>query len=292
MSDSLVGGDDGPKVVVGSGWWCDGNRGPWAIGAAATRSPAFFDLWLRQVHGCLQPHRIVVTDSASPVKPDHGSDPSLVWVELDRNYGHANDLRLGWIKTKYSGFTRSVLNGAMYALCCDADFYVYIEQDRLLFGDDLLANALGDATEDILIGAPAENGVGLDGAAAARMLQQSFVIVRRGALERFISGLLGSPWSDGEVSPEEIMERRLAPFGLLRIPFGRSRPIDFGLKHFYVQHLTENELTRALQFLQTRLSTQRESPASHNPSRSSSAPDMRDVGRPASLNLATRVGID
>ncbi len=199
-----------------------------------------------------------MTDSASPVKPDHGSDPSLVWIELDRNYGHANALGKGWIKTKYSGFTRSVMNGAMYALCCDADFYVYVEQDCLLLGDDLLANAIGDATEDILVGAPTENGVGLNGAVAVRMLQQSFVIVRRAALERFINGLACSPWADGEVSPEEIMARRLAPFGLLRIPFGRSRPIDFGLTHFYAQHLTESELSRALQLLQTSLSAEGE----------------------------------
>jgi hypothetical protein len=250
-----------PKVVVGGGWWCDGGRGgPWAIGATATRSPAFFDLWLRQVHRCLRPHRIVVTDSASPIKPDHGSDPSLVWVELDRNYGHANDLRMGWIKTKYSGFTRSVLNGAMYALCCDADFYVYVEQDCLLFGDDLLANAVGDATEDILIGAPAENAVGLDGTAAARMHQQSLMIVRRSALERFITSLVGSLWSDGEVSPEQTMARRLAPFGIVRIPFGRSRPIDFGLTHFYAQHLNETELVRVLQLLRTNLTAEQPAP--------------------------------
>jgi len=237
------GGDAAPKIVVGSGWWCDDKRAPWTIGAPATRSPAFFALWLRQVRGCLRPDRIVVTDSASPLKPAGRFDASLVWIELDRNYGHANDLRLGAIKTKYSGFTRSVMNGAMYALCCDADFYVYVEQDCLLHGEGLLTHAIGDAGEDILLGAPTQNGVGLNGAAAAPVLQQSLMIVRRAALERFIAGLIGAPWSDGEVSPEEIMARRLAPFGVLRIPFGRSRPIDFGLSHFYAQHLSEAELT-------------------------------------------------
>jgi hypothetical protein len=262
MNNGAIPGDNRPKVVVGSGWWYDGRCAPWTIGALATRSPAFFDLWLRQVHRCLRPHRVVVTDSASPVKPDRGSDGSLVWIELDRNYGHANPLGRGWIRTKYSGYTRSVMNGAMYALCCDADFYVYVEQDCLLFGDDLLANAMGDATEDILVGAPTENGVGLNESAAAPMLQQSFVIVRRTALARFITSLLGSPWSDGEVSPEEIMARRLVPFGLLRIPFGRSRPIDFRLTHFYAQHLTENELAIALKLLQTSLSAEEELRAS------------------------------
>ncbi|MGD1037798.1 MAG: hypothetical protein ABR878_11510 [Roseiarcus sp.] len=258
MSDSSIGDGNRLKIVVGSGWWCDGSRAPWTIGAPATRSPAFFDLWLRQVHRCLRPLKVVVTDSAAPIKPDYRSDASLVWIELDRNYGHANDLARALIKTKYCGFTRSVMNGAMYALCCDADFYVYVEQDCLLYGEDLLAHAIGEATEDILIGARTENGVGLRGTVAVPMFQQSLVIVRRPALERFIIGLVGAPWSDGQVSPEVTMERRLAPFGILRIPFGRSRPIDFGLSHFYAQHLTENELSSALQLLQTSLSAGQE----------------------------------
>ena len=233
---------DVPKVIVGSGWWCDQLRRPWTIGAPATRTPEFFDLWLRQVHRCLAPARVIVTDSASPIKPDR-SDPALIWIELDRNYGHANDLRLGHIKTKYSGFTRSVMNGAMYALCCDADFYVYAEQDCLVHGSDFLAHAVGDAAEDILLGMPTENGIGLDGKPAAPMLQQSLMVVRRGALERFIEGLIGAPWSDGETPPEETMRLRLPPFGLLRIPYGRSRPIDFTRSHFYAQHLSDAELT-------------------------------------------------
>ena len=32
------------------------------------------------------------------------------------------------------------------------------------------------------------------------------------------------------------------PYGLLQVPYGRSRPIDFGRSHFYVQHLTREEL--------------------------------------------------
>ncbi len=202
-------GEAAPKVVVGSGWWFSGDASQWTIGSLTTRSPGFFDLWLQQVRRCLKPSRIVVTDSASPIKPENRSDPSLVWVELDRNYGHPNDVRVGLIKTKYSGFTRSVINGAMYALCCDADFYVYVEQDCLLHGEDFLTHAIGDASEDILLGAPTVNGVGLQGTVAAPMLQQSLVVVRRSGLERFLIGLLGATWTDGEMSPEEIMRHQL-----------------------------------------------------------------------------------
>lgn len=236
-----------PKVVVGSGWWCDDTRREWTIGDMSTRSIPFFDVWHRQVVKSLAPHRIVITDSASPAKPDYRSFADLQWIELDHNYGHANDIRLGKSKTKYSGFTRSVLNGAMYALSCDADFYVYVEQDCLVFGDDLLAHALGDSTADILLGQPAENAKGLNGAVASPMLQQSLMIVRRAGLERFLEGLLGAPWTDGECSPEETMRKRLAPFDFVRIPFGRSRPLDFRQKHFYVQHLERDELSRALE---------------------------------------------
>ena len=132
------------KVIVGSGWWCDGSVHEWALGSRATRTPAFFFFFLQQVENCLTPSRIVVTDSSSPQKPEIKAHHRLQWVELDQNYGHANDLRSGKIQTKYCGFTRSVLNGAMYALCCDADCYVYVEQDCLLMGKDLLAHAHGD----------------------------------------------------------------------------------------------------------------------------------------------------
>jgi len=97
-----------------------------------------------------------------------------------------------------------VIMGAMYALGCDAEFYVYVEQDALLYGDDFLMHALGDSTDDILLGPPTQNGRGRHGPAAP-MMQQSLMIVRRCALERFLIGLLDAPWSDGEQSPEETM---------------------------------------------------------------------------------------
>lgn len=239
---SLAGSSVSPKIIVGSGWWCADAPHGWSIGASGTRSAAFFDLWYRQVMHCLAPQRIIVTDSAAPVKPDISACERLQWVELDQNYGHANDLRTGVINTGFSGFTRAFVNGAVYALFCDADYYVFVEQDCLLVGEGILEHALGDETTDILVGQPTQGGVGLNGGPAAPMLQQSFVIVRRSGLLRFIAGLLGSPWTDGEKSPEEIMRLQLAPFGYVQIPYGRSRPIDFERSHFYAQHLSEAEL--------------------------------------------------
>jgi hypothetical protein len=231
-----------PKVIVGSGWWCNGAASDHDLGSARTRSTWFFDIWLRQVLDCLEPARVVITDSNSPIKPDLENRSDLVWIELDKNYGHANDIRQGRISTKYSGFTRSVLNGAMYALCCDADYYVYIEQDCLVKGKNLLAAAKGESTSDILLGPITEGGRGLHGKPAARMLQQSFMIVRRPGLETFISALLQAKWTDGQVSPEEIMRRSFPHFDTIQIPFGRSRPLDYQCSHCYVHHLLDDEL--------------------------------------------------
>ncbi len=82
-----------PKVIVGSGWWCNDEDSEWGIGCKATRSIPFFSLWLTQVMKCLSPHKIVITDSHSPIKPDHAAYDLIQWVELDKNYGHANDIR-------------------------------------------------------------------------------------------------------------------------------------------------------------------------------------------------------
>jgi hypothetical protein len=246
----------GPKIVVGSGWWCADSPHDWTIGSPATRSVAFFDIWYRQVMRCFKPECIVITDSASPVKPDYRSYPAIRWIELDRNYGHANDLRTGRIRTKYSGFTRAVINGAMFALCCDADFYVYVEQDCLLKGEDFLSHAVGDATEDILMGQVTEKGRGLGGSPAAPMPQQSLVIVRKAGLARFIEGIVNAPYTDGELSPEKVMHDRLAPIGFVRVPYGRSRPIDFEHSHFYAQHLDADELQRFLSLIGVRLRDQ------------------------------------
>ena len=232
----------GPKIIVGSGWWCDGKDSEWQIGASSTRSIMFFYLWYAQILKCPSPDSIVITDSHSPLKPDYQSFELVHWLELDKNFGHANDIRTGTIDTKYSGFTRSVIAGCMYALNCDADYYVYVEQDCLLHGDNFLQEAIGESTEDILIGAATEGGVGLNGKTAAAMRQQSLMIVKRSGMERFITGLLQADWSDGEVSPEITMERQLQPLGTVQTPYGRSRPIDFSQSHFYAQHLSQGEL--------------------------------------------------
>jgi len=236
----------GRKIVVGTGWWCSGGRTSWMIGDDLTRSPEFFALWYRQVMKSLNPLTVFVTDSHSPKKPPFDRFDRVAWVELDRNYGHAIDIRTGNSKAKLSGFTRSVLLGASFALSCDADFYIYVEQDCLLRGENLLAEAIGDQEFDFFCGQRTQGGRGIENRIAAPMLQQSLMIVKGNGLERFITNLLVARETDGELSPEVKMERDFKPFGQVLIPYGRSRPIEFSRSHFYAQHLTKEELGQFL----------------------------------------------
>lgn len=232
------------KIIVGTGWWSSEEKGQWSIGSDVARSAAFFTTWYNQVTKCISPTKIIVTDSNSPNKPDFAACHNVEWISLDQNYGHPNDLRIGKIQAKFSGYTRSVVNAAMYAYCCDADIFVYVEQDCLIRGDDFLSHAIGDSKDDILLGAKTHGGQGIEGQQAAAMHQNSLIIVHRRGLERFIVGILNSPHGDGEQSIEIIMQRQFAPFGVIAVPYGRSRPIDFKLTHFYAQHMTDDELGR------------------------------------------------
>ena len=233
-----------PKIVVGTGWWCDKEPHEWAkgLGAPVTRSICFFYLWYRQVMKYLNPDRVIVTDSRSPLKPDWKQFDNIHWVELDKNYGSANQIRVGSIDYHLSGFTRSVIFGATYAYCCDADYYIYVEQDCLIKGHNFLSHATLDSDAEIFLGGRTQGGRGIEGRPAAPMIQQSLMIIRKSGLARFINQTLSAPESDGELSPEVKMERDLKPFDFLKIPFGRSRPIDFSLSHFYAQHLQDDEL--------------------------------------------------
>ena len=230
------------KTIVGSGWWSSLSRAEWSIGDDFIRSPDFFSLWHRQVILCLDPALIVVTDSHSPQKPEWSRYERIRWIELDENYGHAMQLRGSLLHRKFCGHTRSVLLGAMYAHCCDADRYVYVEQDCLLRGTDFLKKAIDNQTHDIYLGDRVKGGISPGGGIAANNYQNSVLVMTRAGIERFIQKIFSAPESDGQMSIERKIERDLPPFGILSVPFGRSRPIDFTISHFYAQHMTLDEI--------------------------------------------------
>jgi hypothetical protein len=169
------------------------------------------------------------------------------WIELDENYGHSYELRLGERSGKYCGFTRALLASATLALFNDADLFCHIEQGCLIRGESFLQSALDGREPTILFGQRTSGGRGLFGKPAIAMHQTSVMIVGRAALERFIASLLAAPEADGELPPEVKLEKYCAPFEHLGIPFGRSRPLDFSLPAFYIKHATIDELRAFLE---------------------------------------------
>ena len=231
-----------PKVVVGSGWWCEDKD---RVGsAAATTTTAFFYLWYAQVLNCLSPSSIVITDSRSPLKPDYQSFELIRWIELDCDDEHADDDQTGKIQAKYSGFTASLINGCVHALNCNADYYVYVAQDCLLKGDNFLTEAIGECTEDILINAVAESGNRPHEEPVTTKKTTSLIIVKRSGMERLVSSLIRADREENLGSADIIitLEQHLQPVGAVQIPYGCSRPIEFRKSHFYVQHLSADEL--------------------------------------------------
>jgi hypothetical protein len=234
------------KIVVGSGWWCDGTRSPWLIGDQITKTPEFFRLWLYLVRRYIEPDQIVIIDSRSPLKPSEYLRNDLTWIELDRNYGHSNDIRTGRVVTKFAGNTRAQILGAMFALCNDADIFCYVEQDCIIRGRNIIDQALAGRQPGIVVGGPPINAIGLNGGRAAGFHQEAIVIVGRNSLQRFIVGRMRGPETDGELSSELKLVRDCAPIDILAIPYGRSRPIEFEQSHYYAQCLTEDELRQFL----------------------------------------------
>ena len=146
--------------------------------------------------------------------------------------------------------------GVAYAWLCDADYFIYVEQDCLLYGEGLIEHAIGLMRHDYMFG----SGVG-----TPQPLQQSVFIIKRPAFRAFLDGYDRVRESDREISPEVKFARLRYDWAAARIggprwqrrwwrltrgrwydilPFGygRARPIDWEQPYFYFQHGSREEV--------------------------------------------------
>lgn len=234
--------------VIGSGWWCDDSRKHAGSvnnnSTDATRDQNFFNIWYQLIEKYTKPEKILVTDSASPIVPSGLTDGknAIEFIRLKRNFMHA-----AVCDTQFCGWTRAFMSGAFYAFINDCD-YVYIEQDVLIHGDGIVETALENmADADFSHGLWEHN----------YKTEQSFVVIKRDAIVRFIGSYMNSfGESDRQMRPElkflKMGDQYLSAHGGMRfkeLPFGygRKRPIDFGGDLFYAQHWTDNELRTMLE---------------------------------------------
>jgi hypothetical protein len=247
------------SYIIGSGWWSAGgdefDTRRKRHGDASTRRADFHRLWYSAIDRFTDPERIVIVDSASPEKPVLRADDRLVWIELPTNAGHPTN-HTGHL----SGWTLSVVVGLTYALSSEADHFVYIEQDALVFGDGFVERCIAAMTTPFMFGS---------GHGTPQPLQQSVFLIRRDGFVPFLARLLSIPDRCQDLSPEskflwassrlplwllplarQRTTSRLAQRWMLHfrsfdeLPFGpgRARPLDRDAEHFTFQAGEADEL--------------------------------------------------
>lgn len=255
------------KYVITTGWWCtnddDQETRKSFIGSNKIRTRGFFRLWLNAVNSFATPEKILIVDSASPVKPVLPDDTRIETISIDCNAGHSTN-HIG----KYSGVTRAHIIGMNYALTCEVDYWVYIEQDALIYGEKIIENCIENMKQGIMFG---------DGEGTPQPMQQSLMIIKKDKIPLFLKRLTDIKSSDNQISPEmkfamatsrialmlpeflfygwggknsnRFIKRKmnfiikvLGTFDRLPIGYGRKRPINFNDKSFYFQHGNEEEL--------------------------------------------------
>lgn len=264
------------NYVIGTGWWCtseDKREAKFLNGENYIRSAEFHRLWAKAIKSFCNPSEVIVVDSASPIKADWDRKilPYRV-LELSKNLGHATKLN----NTKYCGWMASVMMSLEYAVYTDAEYYVYVEQDALLMGENIIENCINNMKPniDFAFGSTPDN---------TQPLQQSFFIIKRSGFEKFITNLKRIPYTDAQMAPEvkfalatsnflmglplvwftqsftkfgkakrrfnSFILKKIAPYAFLNIGYGRNRPIRFDDLNFYFQHGSADELAKYSELL-------------------------------------------
>ncbi|MCE7536795.1 hypothetical protein [Aliivibrio fischeri] len=255
------------KYIISSGWWCNGDDEDTReklLGDDLIREKDFFSNWFEAINLFTNPEKIIVVDSNSPVKPDLSvADDRVEFISLDENAGHSTN-HTG----QYCGYTRAIFAGMGYAISCNVDYWVYVEQDALLYGDNIVENAISEMQGDFLFGS---------GEGTPQVLQQSLIIMKTAFLPTFIKNYTDINYTDNQISPELKFALSCSPYYkiiskvmfiktkiksidkfIMRLSnfyfkylinknsfnfgYGRARPIDFDEQFFYFQHGDKNEL--------------------------------------------------
>lgn len=252
------------KYVIGSGWWCaphNEDKRSELIGDDSIRGKDFHQLWYKSICEYTDPQKILIVDSCSPIKPDlNKNDNRLEFISLNLNAGH-NTNHVG----KYCGCVRAMEVGLLYTLMCDADYYVYVEQDALLYGKGIIEHCISKMRKPIMFGS---------GEGTPCRTQQSLFIVHKSVIWKFLKRLNAIPYTDKEINPEEKFHiaASILPSSLqswvykkshrntvfkwfdwqlykftrdwqeLPIEYGRVRPMEMTSSFFYFQHGGKNEI--------------------------------------------------
>jgi hypothetical protein len=136
--------------LVCTGWWCDEDQKTEdrkeTFGDSNLRKKDFHKLWHDSVRRVAPTQPILIFDSASPIKPD--LHPGETLVSARKNFGHSANTA-----HHFSGVMTCFVNTLMYAYSNEFDYYVYVEQDALLFGDDMIDYCIKRMRKPYMFGA-------------------------------------------------------------------------------------------------------------------------------------------
>lgn len=270
------------KYIIASGWWsCEPEMDMrnTLLGDNEIRDVAFHGLWRDSIDYFTNAEEIIVVDSASPRKPENTKGET--WLSMRTNFGHSTNHQ-----GKYSGYTRSILISLMYAFSNDYDYWVFVEQDALLFGEDIIEKTIQASKKNVMYGS---------GKGTPQPIQQSFMIIKKEAIPSFIYNMDRIKPSDSVISPEwkflfavnklakflpdslliwissssqnrysryiknkvRSLVRVFDDFESMSLGYGRARPIDFSQNEFYFQHGDKAELEKYLTKLNTIISNKK-----------------------------------
>lgn len=248
-----------------SGWFAAAKpRDYLTFGDDEIRSEGFRPLWWKSVDTFVKPEHVLVVDSAAPLKVN---DQALTrtdvrTIELLINPGHSQNT-----VQHYCGFMAGFIMGLEYALYSGVDYCLYLEQDALTYGEDLIGRI-----EQRLVKTPI-----LFGGQRGDFVEQSMMVLDRRAIRGFLQQMHAISRSDKLVAPElkcmiaatsmgrwpvgplmsyeqhRLVRRFFEKLGVAfargskqygHVPFGygRERPINFKDACFYFQHGTAQEL--------------------------------------------------
>ena len=85
------------KYVIGTGWWCtdEPSWGPERkrLGDDLIRTARFHELWYESVNRFADPHKILIVDSASPVRPPVREGDRRIAGQPQRVAGATREIR-------------------------------------------------------------------------------------------------------------------------------------------------------------------------------------------------------
>lgn len=252
--------------LVCTGWYSsEAPRTYVTYGDDNIRNRSFRPLWWQSIDRYVKPQHVLVVDSASPIKPNDASFTSTKFQNIDllKNPGHSQNCT-----THYCGAMSAIIIGLEFALHNDVEFFIYIEQDALIYGDNFV-----DKIKQQLLSNELVFG---NGGKFGEIEQTVFAATKKG-IRKFLSAIHTINYSDRQISPEMkfmyaaslmknlplagllsydnpeffrrpskklmlILMSLLKQYAVLPFGYGRLRPINFNDSIFFFQQGSADEI--------------------------------------------------